>query len=120
MLVPRSSAALSTLFEPFLHPQTDFKLVRDREVLEAEGFARPDTDAREFRTDRLIFWQRRCKLQDEVDVFEEVGLRQFLVDLREVNGRRSRRRRLVELSRKRLSFVTGLDLLHTVHIVVAE
>ena len=63
---------------------------------------------------------RRRELQREVEIVEEVRLHELLVDFREVDGWRGRRRRLLEVAGKRLHLVAGLDLLDVVEVVRVE
>ena len=64
----------------------------------------------------MSFFVRLCggELQCEVEIFKEVRLDHFLVDHREIDRWRGRRRRLLQIGRERLDFVAGLNLDHVV------
>ena len=72
--------ALVNLSLAFLHAETDFELLLQREVLEVEGLARPDTNGRKLGPYRFLVLLRGRELQREIKVLEEVRLHEFLVD----------------------------------------
>src|SRR6266852_1172750 len=111
---------LFNLLAAVIHAQPDFKLVLQRKILEVEGLARADADAGKLLANDTFFRPRRCELQREVEILEEVFLREFLVDLWEVDGRRGSRRRLFQIGGKRLHLVAGLDLLNIRHVCRIE
>src|ERR1700737_727690 len=68
---------LLKFFFSVFHAQPDLKLVGQRKILEFEGPAGADADAREFLANGAFLRSRRCKLQSEIEIFEEVLLHQF-------------------------------------------
>src|SRR5262249_39711491 len=72
----------------FFDAQGDLHLVLRREILEVEGLARSDPDARKLSAHFRLVCFRRRKLQREVEVFEEVRLHELHADVRKLDGRR--------------------------------
>jgi len=103
-------------FGSCLHPRGHRRLDIGGETLEVEGLSRADAEGREFGADGFLFRSGRGELQGEVEILEEVGLHECLVDLREVDRRRGGRRGLLEVGRERLHLVAGLDLDHVRHV----
>src|SRR5271157_4731817 len=62
--------------------------------------ARADADARELGADLHFRGRRGCKLQREVEVLEQPGLHELLVDLRKVHCGSRGRRRLLQVGRQ--------------------
>src|SRR5215468_3988939 len=83
----------------FLHAQADLDLVRDGQILELEGLAEADTDTSQLGADLALFRSGGRELEREVEVLEEVRLRQLLVDLGKRDGRGCRRSGLAQILR---------------------
>src|SRR5215813_8969156 len=66
----------------------DLRLVLRRQVLEVEGLARSDPDARKLSAYFCLVCFCGRKLQREVEVFEEVRVHERHADVRKVDGRR--------------------------------
>src|SRR5438093_13686556 len=62
-------------------------LLLGRKRFEVENLSRSYAEASQLRPDLLFFRPRRCELQREVEIFEEVRLDQLFVDLGEIDGR---------------------------------
>ncbi|MNL10493.1 hypothetical protein D3C87_1312930 [compost metagenome] len=84
---------------PSLHALDHSGLLLGGELLEVEVLAGANAHTGQLRADRHFIRCGRGKLQGKAQVLEEVGLRQGLVELREVDRRRGRRRGLLEISR---------------------
>ncbi|MNP24345.1 hypothetical protein D3C76_1171010 [compost metagenome] len=84
---------------PSLHALNHCGLLLGGQILEVEVLAGANAQAGQLRADRRFFRCSRGKLHHNAHIFEEIGLHQVLVDLRQVDRRRGRRRRLLEISR---------------------
>src|SRR5271169_2484152 len=92
----------------------------DRQALEAERLAWAYADLGELVAYFLLVRRRWRELQRKVEILEEVFLHEFLVDLWEGDGRRGRRRRLLQIGRKGLHLISGLDFNHVFHVARVE
>src|SRR5207249_4274147 len=92
----------------FFHTRDYLRLLFGREVFEREVLSRFDAKAGQFFSDFLFFRTGGSELEREGEVVKEAGLNQFLINLGEVNGRRCRWRRLLQILGERLNFVASL------------
>src|SRR4030095_13714954 len=99
-----------------LHAFGDRCLLFGREAGERHRLSGADAEARKLCPNLLLFGSGRSELQAEVEIFEEPGLGQRPVDLREVDRWRGRWRRLLEKGRQRLSSVPALHLDDVRHV----
>ncbi|MOA34627.1 hypothetical protein D3C78_1560130 [compost metagenome] len=84
---------------PSLHTLDHCGLLFGGEFLEVEVLAGANADTGQLRADRHFIRCGRGKLQRKTQILEEVGLHEVLVNLREVDRWRGRRRGLLEKSR---------------------
>ncbi|MNF69448.1 hypothetical protein D3C84_513330 [compost metagenome] len=82
-----------------LHALNHGGLLLGGEILEVEVLVGANAHTGQLRADRHFFRCGRGKLQCKAQILEEVGLYEVLVELRKVDRRRGRRRRLLEKSR---------------------
>src|SRR5208282_6695331 len=107
---------LFDLSSALFHADDDLKLVLGGEVLEVRCLARTDADGRKLGADVDVFGLGRREPKREVEEFKELDLGEILVELGEVDGRRSGWRRPFQIGGKRLNLVAVLDLDHIVDV----